>query len=169
MKNNKVRLMCVSGLFAALIFTVTAYLHIPSHTGYTHVGDGFVYLAACILPLPYAMAASALGALLADCLTGYAIWAPGSVIIKSLTVLCFSRKGRKLVNARNLLGLLPAWALCIGGYYAYEALITGNWVAPAAGIPGYSIQSLLSGAVFILLGLALDKLQMKERLGVEKL
>ena len=164
MKNDKIKLMCLSGLFAAIVYIFTAYFHIPSHTGYTHVGDGFIYLAACLLPAPYAAAVGAVGALLADCLTGYAMWAPGSVVIKTLTALCFTSKKGKIVCPRNLLALVPAWALCIGGYYLYEAMITGSFVAPLGGIPGYITQSILSSVVFIALGLALDKLNMKEHI-----
>ena len=162
MKNEKVKLMCLAGVFAAVVFVFTAYLHIPSHTGYTHVGDGFIYLAACLLPLPYAMFVGAGGALLADCLTGYAIWAPGSVIIKIIAVLFFSRKSKKIICWRNILALLPACAVCIGGYYLYEALITGNFAAPLAGIPGYITQSVLSSIFFIAVGLAMDKLNVKQ-------
>ena len=86
--------MCLAGIFTAVVFVFTAYLHIPSHTGYTHVGDGFIYLAASLLPLPYAVFVGAGGALLADCLTGFAIWAPGSVIIKTVAVLFFSGKSK---------------------------------------------------------------------------
>lgn len=154
--------MCLAGVFAAVVFVFTAYLHIPSHTGYTHIGDGVIYLAACLLPLPYAMFVGAGGALLADCLTGYAIWAPGSVIIKIIAVLFFSRKGKKIICWRNILALLPAWAVCIGGYYLYEALITGNFAAPLAGIPGYITQSVLSSIFFIAVGLAMDKLNVKQ-------
>lgn len=156
--------MCFSGIFTAIVFVFTAYLHIPSHTGYTHVGDAFIYLAACLLPLPYAMFVGAGGALLADCLTGFAIWAPGSVIIKTAAVLFFSRKSKKIISLRNILALIPAWALCIGGYYLYEALITGNFVAPAAGIPGYITQSALSTVLFIIAGVAMDKLDIKSKL-----
>lgn len=156
--------MCLAGIFTAVVFVFTAYLHIPSHTGYTHVGDGFIYLAASLLPLPYAVFVGAGGALLADCLTGFAIWAPGSVIIKTVAVLFFSGKSKKILSVRNLLALLPAWAVCIGGYYLYEALITGNFVAPAAGIPGYVTQSALSSVLFVAVGLALDKLKVKERM-----
>lgn len=169
MKKNKIRLMCLTGLLTAIVYIFTAYLHIPSHTGYTHVGDGFIYLAACILPLPYAAAVGALGALLADCLTGFAIWAPGSVIIKTAAVFCFSRRSKKIICIRNILGLIPAWAFCIGGYYLYESLITGNFAAPLAGIPGYVTQCALSSAVFIALGLALDKLNIKNKLGGNQL
>lgn len=164
MKDNKLKYMCLAGVFTAIVFVFTAYLHVPSHTGYTHVGDGFIYLAACLLPLPYAMFVGAAGALLADCLTGFAIWAPGSVVIKAVAVLFFVRKGSKIITVRNLLALIPASALCIGGYYLYEALITGNWVAPASGIPGYITQSVLSSALFVLVGLALDKLKVKQTL-----
>lgn len=154
--------MCLAGIFTAIVFVFTAYLHIPSHTGYTHVGDGFIYLAACLLPLPYAAFVGAAGALLADCLTGFAIWAPGSVIIKALAVLLFSRKGSRIITVRNLLALIPASALCIGGYYLYEALITGNWIAPVSGIPGYITQSVLSSILFMIVGFTLDKLKIKQ-------
>ena len=170
MKDQKIRLMCIAGIFTAIVFVFTAYLHIPSHTGYTHVGDGFIYLAACMLPLPYAMFVGAGGALLADCLTGYAIWAPGSIIIKSVAVLFFSRKSARIISIRNLLALIPAWAVCIGGYYLYEALITGNFVAPLSGIPGYITQSVLSSILFVVAGLAMDKFNAKNTLvgGIQK-
>ncbi len=168
MKNEKIEFICLTGVFTAGIFVFTAYFHIPSHTGYTHIGDGFIYLAACLLPLPYAIFAGVVGALLADCLTGFAIWAPGSVIIKAAAVLFFSRKGEKIVTLRNALTLLPASAVCIGGYYLYEALITGDFIASISGIPGYITQSVMSGILYIIFGLALDKLKIKQLYGGKK-
>ena len=156
--------MCLAGVFTAIVFVFTAYLHIPSHTGYTHVGDGFIYLAACMLPLPYGMFVGGAGALLADCITGYAIWAPGSVIIKTAAVVFFSRKSKKIISLHNILALLPAWVLCIGGYYLYEALLTGNFTVPLAGIPGYITQSALSTVLFVITGIAMDKLKIKSKL-----
>lgn len=163
MNNGKMKRMCLAGIFTAIVFVFTAYLHIPSHTGYTHVGDAFIYIAACLLPLPYGMFVGAGGALLADCLTGFALWAPGSVIIKTAAVLFFSRKCHKIICPRNILALIPAWVLCIGGYYLYEALITGNFAAPLAGIPGYITQCTLSTALFVVLGIAMDRLNIKEK------
>ena len=90
MKKNHIRLLCLSGIFSALVYVVTAYLQIPTYNGYVHCGDGFIFLAACILPMPYSILVGALGAMLADLLTGYAIWAPGSMIIKSLLALLFT-------------------------------------------------------------------------------
>ena len=160
-KNNKITLMCMTGVLASLVFVVTAYLHIPTNNGYIHVGDGLIYLAACLLPWPYAMAVGAGGALLADCLTGYAIWAPGSVVIKALTALLFSYKGKKIINLRNSLALLPAAVLCVGGYYLYEGLIYGDYVAALSGIPASVTQSAASSIVFVVAGLTIDKMNIK--------
>ena len=87
---SKIRLLTLTALFAALIFLLTAYLHIPSANGYTHIGDAFVYLAGALLPPGYAAAAGTIGAALADLMTGYAFWAPASILIKALTACLFS-------------------------------------------------------------------------------
>ncbi len=112
----------------------------------------------------YAAAAGAEGAGLSDLLSGYAIWLPATLIIKALTACCFTHKARTILCRRNYLALIPAFLLCIGGYYLYECAVMGNFIAPLAGIPGYLIQSVLSAAVYILLGKALDRAKLKQRL-----
>ncbi|MBR5540387.1 MAG: TIGR04002 family protein [Clostridia bacterium] len=164
MKNNKIAYMCISGVLTALVFVVTAYLHIPTNNGYIHVGDGLIYLSACLLPWPYAVVVGAGGALLADCLTGYAVWAPGSVVIKTLTVFLFSRKSQKIINLRNTMVLLPAAILCAGGYYLYESLLYGNFIAPLTGIPASVTQSAASAVVFVVVGIAIDRLNIKSKI-----
>lgn len=161
MKSNKIKLMCISGVFAALVFVVTAYLHIPTYNGYVHAGDGFIFLAACLLPMPYAIFVGAAGAMFADVFTGYAIWAPGSMIIKALVAMLFSCKGQKIMSRRNTWMLLPAAVVSTGGYYLYEALITGSFAAPLAGIPGSLIQAAVSSIVFAAAGHAMDKFHIK--------
>ena len=164
MRRNHIKLMCLSGIFSALVFVVTAYLHIPTYNGYVHCGDGFIFIAACLLPTPYAVAVGALGALLADVLTGFAIWAPGSMVIKGLLALLFTCKSKRIVTARNLMMLLPAALVSAGGYYLYEALITGSLLASLAGIPGSLVQAAASSIVFVAVGIALDKYNLKKRL-----
>lgn len=164
MKSKHTRLICIAGIFTALVFVVTAYLHIPTNNGYIHVGDGLIYLAACILPWQYAMAVGAGGALLADCLTGFAIWAPGSVVIKAVTALLFTNKGKKMMCLRNCLALIPAAVICAGGYYLYESLLYDNFVAPLAGILASITQSVTSSALFVTIGLTFDKLNYKSKL-----
>ncbi len=164
MKKSNLKLICTSGILTALVFVVTAYLHIPTNNGYIHVGDGLIYLAACLLPKSYALAVGASGALLADCLTGFAVWAPGSVVIKALTALLFSSKSNKIITLRNSLATIPAALFCAGGYYLYEALIYGNFVSPLAGIPASLTQSVASTVIFIIAGFSADRMKLKAKL-----
>ena len=160
----RLKRLCLSGLFAALIYVFTAFIRIPSHTGYTHVGDAFLFLAASLLPRSYAAAVGVTGAVLADCLTGFPVWAPASAIIKALSALSFTSRRERLLCLRNVLALIPAFALCIGGYYLYDALITGSLIAPLAGIPGYVTQCVLSGILYLVSAAALDSVHLKQKL-----
>ena len=61
--NKQLIYVVMAALFAAIITVVTAYvLRIPTGNGYIHLGDSFIFLAASLLPLPYAIAAAAVGA-----------------------------------------------------------------------------------------------------------
>jgi uncharacterized repeat protein (TIGR04002 family) len=171
---SKTKLLALSGLFAALIFVVTAYLHIPTGEGYTHAGDGLIYLAACLLPTPYAVGAAALGGALADGLTGFLIWAPATIIIKIVTALFFTNKSEKILTLRNILGIIPSLVVCVCGYSLYQGIVmTKNFsVATIAAAftqtPAYCIQVAASTILFVLCAVALDKMNFKKRFGLAK-
>ena len=164
MKKNHTKLICITGIFSALVFVITAYLHIPTYNGYVHCGDGIIFIAACMLPMPYSIIVGALGAMLADLLTGFAIWAPGSMIIKGLLALLFTCRSAKIVTKRNLFMLLPAALISAVGYYLYEALIMGNFIAPLAGIPASLIQAAASSIVYAAIGIAMDRYDLKKKM-----
>lgn len=164
MSSKKLKIMCITGVFAAVIFVFTAYLHFPMHMGYVHIGDGFIYIAACILPTPYAALAAVVGAALADSLTGFILWAPATIVIKAAAVFMFSSKTEKIICKRNLLALIPSVVFCIGGYYLYEAILVGNFIAPLSCVHTNIIQSALSIAVFIVCSAALDKMKLKQKI-----
>ncbi|MEG0664108.1 MAG: TIGR04002 family protein [Clostridia bacterium] len=153
--------LVLSALFAALIFTTTYMFKIPSPLGYVHLGDAFIYLAGAILPLPFAIASSTIGAALSDGLGGYFIYILPSVIIKAMTALCFTNKTIKIITKRNLLAIIPSFFLCVGGYYIFEVIIQQNFVSPLSSIIGNIGQVLISGLLFILIGLSLDKIKFK--------
>ena len=152
-----IQLICVTGLFAAMIYVLTAWLHIPTGAGYTHAGDGLIYLAASMLPTPYAMAAGAIGAGLADGLSGFVVWLPGTIVIKAITCV------------RNLLGIIPALVICVVCYSLYEGIFMAGGFSKSAIIsafgqtPAYCIQVLASSILYIVLGLAFDKAGLKKK------
>lgn len=159
--------LAAAALFAAMICVVTAYVfHVPIclNGRYIHFGDVFVFLAAAMLPRHYALAAAVVGSCLADLLTA-PVWIVPTLIVKILIVLPFSSKEEKLLTRRNLLAsLLSAPVSCVI-YYLAEALMFGNWLAPALDIPMGLIQYLGCPAAFILAALALDRAHIKRRVG----
>ena len=166
-KSVSTGLVVLTALFAALIFVVTAYLfHIPTPAtgGYIHLGDAFLYLAASILPAPYAIAAGGIGEALSDGLTGSAAFALPTLVIKSAMALCFTSAGTNVVTKRNVLACVAAGLICIGGYYLTEVFMLGSFVSPAAELPGNLIQAAASAAAYLALGRAFDRLKVKNSL-----
>lgn len=164
-KDSPLLKMVVTGVFAAMITIMTAYIcHIPygANGGYIHFGDSLIYLAACILPTPYAMIAAAIGGGLADLLTA-PMWAIPTIIIKMLISLPFTCKNSKIVNKRNVLCLIAAALISNVGYYIAEAVLFGNWIAPMASMPGSVIQATGSAITFLIIGVALDKVNFKSK------
>ncbi len=163
-KHSSLHVGVLTALFGALIFVVTAYvLHIPTPAtgGYIHLGDAFLYLAASVLPAPYAVAAAGIGEGLSDALTGSIAYAIPTFLIKSAMALCFSAAGEKFLTKRNAVACVPAGLICIGGYYLTEVLLLRSFAAPVAEIPGNAVQACASAAVYILLARALDRVKLK--------
>ena len=163
-KQNKLKYMVMAAVFAAMIYVMTAFLHVPTHQGYIHVGDGVIYLAAALLPAPYAAAAGAIGAGLSDYLSGYALWVVPTMLIKSSSALLFTGRKPTIITKRNILALFPAALLCAGGYYLTGALLYGSFITALADVPTNLVQSAASSALFVFLGLALDRMGFKKRI-----
>ena len=162
-QSDKIKKLVLTGLFSALIFVFTAYIHVPTGAGYTHAGDGLIYLSASILPMPYAIASGIIGGALADGLSGFPVWIPATIIIKAITAMFFSNKTDKIITKRNILGIIPSLIICIVGYSFYEGIVITKSLSTAAIIaaftqtPSYLIQIAASSVLYITVGLALDK------------
>ncbi len=154
-----------AAVFSAAIAATTAYvLHIPLPTGgYIHVGDALIYLAACLLPMPWAMAAGAVGGAVADLLTA-PMWAPATFAVKALICLPFYAKGDKLLRGRNLVAVVAAGLASPTLYGLVNVWFAQSWAAFAPQFLGTLIQSVGSGVVFVILAAACDKAGVKRRL-----
>ena len=166
----------------AMTAVLTCYIKIPTQSGYLHIGDSVIYIAACLLPTPLAMLCGALGGMFADLLGGYTLYALPSLIIKALLAIAFDSKGTKIVSKRNAAASVIASAITAAGYYLAEVLILAfsssaeacqfkaalfspvPWSAAFYTLPGNLIQAAASAAVFFIIGTALDKAKIKTRL-----
>ena len=147
----------MTALFAAMIYVVTSFVKIPTYQGYIHVGDGIMYLAAALLPLPYSIAAAAIGGGLADYLSGFAVWVVPTVLIKSAEAALFTSRESKILSRHNMIAVILSSVICMAGYYLAEGLIYGNFIAALASIPTNLIQAVGSAALFAFMGMSLDK------------
>ena len=162
---TKMNLLTTTALFAALICVTTAFIcHIPVgiNGGYIHIGDALIYLAATILPLPYALLSAAIGGVMADLLTA-PLWAPATLIIKMLLVLPFTRKKETFINVQNIIALFAGFVISLIGYSVAELILFGSFAAVLSSVIATLIQSLGSAVVFLILGSSLDKMNFKKR------
>lgn len=168
MKRN----MILVGVLAAMVCVATTFLHIPIvGGGYVHLGDTVIYLAAALLPTPYAVAAAAVGAGLADLLVA-PVWAPFTVVIKAVMALAFTARKERLLCRRNAWAPLIAGVVGVVGYYIAEVIIlriSGGTlaavsVAALAAVPFNALQEAAGGVAFVVLAAALDRLDIKKRL-----
>ena len=166
-QNKKLHQLVTAAIFAAAVTVTTAYvLHIPLPTGgYIHVGDALIYLCACLLPAPWAMAAGAVGAATADLLTA-PMWALPTLIIKAIICLPFTSKQEKIICPRNVIAIVISGLLSPALYGVVNILFTGSTAAFIPQFLGTMVQSIGSGVVFLVLAFAVDRLNLRERLNL---
>ena len=165
MTGDKTTKMTLTAVFAALIFLFTFLVKLPVASGYIHLGDTLIYLFATIVGFPWALLAGAIGEGLADLAGGFAIYAPATVLIKALVAvpfLFFTKKSNHILNLWTGLMTIPAGLITVGGYFLADLVIDKAYAM--VDIPGNVVQALGSAVLFLVLGFAFDKMNLKEQL-----
>lgn len=162
-QQSKTQLLTISALFSALVCITTAYIfHIPfgANGGYIHLGDALIYLAATLLPTPYAILAAGIGGAMADLLTA-PLWAPATFVIKMLIALPFTNKGSKIICTRNIVAIFAASTISCLGYAIAEMIIYGSEAMIFVSLIGNLTQAFGSGIIFVFIALTLDNMRFK--------
>ena len=169
---KKVYQLVLASLFAALTYVMTMVVQVPSPMqGYVNLGDCAVLLSAWLLGPLYGGAAAGIGSMLADLLSGYAHYAPGTFAIKLAmavaAALIFralqSRASHNLLLSQAVSGVV-AEIIMVVGYFGYAGLLLGKGIGAAASIPGNLVQAAMGLAIGLILftvlkrSKALDKL-----------
>lgn len=165
MKRKYLIKVVMAALFAALVTALTFFPKIPiPGGGYVHLGDTMIYLAASFLPLPFAMAAAAIGGGLADVFSGYAAYAPFTIIVKALLTIAFTYKNEKILAKRNYFAPLLGLIITPGIYFFADALLAHSFAAAVPGIIWNIAQAAASLIVYYIVGTAFDKMGLKKKL-----
>ena len=156
MKNYSQKLTTCA-IFSAIICIVTTFVAIPAPSiGNINLGDVFILCSAWLLG-PYGAIASGIGACLADLLSGFAIYAPATLVIKftmaMLAHYIYSTLSNrfKFSSLSLLISAICAEAVMIIGYFLYEWLIYGLSLASSS-IAFNSIQGTACTTIGIITG-----------------
>ena len=141
-------LVCVS----TLIITVT----LPGG-GYFNLGDCFVITSGVVLGPLFGFLAAAIGSGLADIISGYALYAPATFIIKGLMALVVGficLKNNKMLKV--FFSGVVAEIIMIAGYFLYELMLNGFSLA-ILGVAGNALQGVVGVITSFVLVLLLTK------------
>ena len=144
----KTKKLVTAALMAALCCVATLLITIPSPLkGYLNLGDSLVLLSAWILSPAYGFLAAGLGSALADLISGYAIYAPATFLIKGLMAV-IAHKGFQLLRKRfsplpsRILSGAAAEVTMVLGYFVFEGFLYG-FLPSAVNIPANSVQAVV--------------------------
>lgn len=162
MKDNTTKKIVFAALLAALACVATMIIKIPTPLGgYIHAGDAVVVLAGFLLGPVWGALAAGLGSALADVISGYVVYAPGTFVIKAVVALLAGWIiGTKLIKnefAKALVAGIIGGIVMVGGYMLYEAVFMGFGVGAAANIPMNCIQGAFGAVAGAALYIALSK------------
>ena len=147
MTDSKIRKLVLSALMAALCTVMTMVIQVPSPMqGYVNLGDCAVLISAWMLGPLYGGAAAGIGSALADLLSGYAHYVPGTFAIKflmaaaaALILRAMTKKTPSAMLAGQVAGGVAAEVIMVLGYFAYASLWLGracsDWWPPRWSTP----------------------------------
>ena len=157
----------MGAMMASLVCLATVVFKIPTPIGgYANLGDCLVLFSAFILSPFAAFLSSAVGSALADVISGYALYAPATFLIKGAMALvalkaAFLFKKRFNHIVAHLLGGIIAELVMVAGYFVFEGAIYGFGSA-ALNIPANAVQGVVGIAFALLLYRAFPKISKRK-------
>ena len=165
-RNDPIQKVVIGGLLAAVVFVATCLSFPNGAGGYTHLGDAMIVLTVMFVGGKRGALSAGLGAMLADLILGYAMWAPISLVSKAVMALIigailkseiFGLHGR----ARWFIAVLGGVIVETVFYSAAGFCLEGGVGGAIAEAGGMAIQGGLAIAVGFILSEALQKSPLK--------
>jgi len=153
--------LALISIMTALV-CVSTYLFripIPLTEGYFNVGEAIIYISAIVFGPIIGGVAGGVGAALADVIGGYAIYAPGTLIIKFcegfiIGYILFTIRLKEWKYWKEYFIIISAVIIgglvMVSGYWTYEAYVLGfGPIVPLAEVPVNLIQVLVGALIAI--------------------
>lgn len=155
--NNHVHLVTLTGILTALTTVSTIVIQIPTPTkGYVNLGDTIVNISSWILGGLYGGIAGGIGSALADIITGYAIYAPATFIIKFLMgFVCFKTfnicKNRFNSLTSRIISAIVSEMIMITGYDIFTGLMYNSIHSAIFATPEFLIQGIMGASFSVII------------------
>lgn len=109
--------LTLTGLMTAAVTvaTMAIMIPVPNTGGYIHAGDSMVFLSVLILGWRYGAFAAGVGSALADVLSGYMLWAPSTLVIKTLMAVLMGLAIEKAMKSKRNTVIL-------------SVVVAGSWI-----------------------------------------
>ena len=173
-KQTSVRFLCLTAVMAALVCVATMVIQIPIPLGYANLGGAFIMLAAVFLGKRSGLWAGGIGSAMADLLSGFAMWAIPTFIIKSGTGWIVGHIAYGKDNTCTVCSIRTAVAAIVGmvwtvvGYTVFGAILYGGLAEGLASAPGLAVEGVLNFAVFYGVGVLLEKANIRPLLMADR-
>lgn len=154
-QKEKIQFLAITGMSIALTYVFTAFVNvrlpIAANGGLIHLGNVPLFLMAMLFGRKTGMLAGGIGMGLFDLLSGWTAWAPFTFVIVGIMGYVVGTVSEKHTEyAWKIVSLVLALIIKIVGYYIAEGIIYGNWIAPAASIPGNVVQIAVAAVVVLI-------------------
>ena len=153
---SRVRELTLTSILIAAVFVATYInIYIPilmGQGGLVHLGTLVMFVIAIKYGKTYGALAGGVGMALFDVLSIWAIWAPGTLVVRLIAGyvmgrVAFTKEGQGVSMQKNVLALLSGGAIIVFGYWVFEGLFLGVGFIPALGsIPGNILQIVIASA-----------------------
>lgn len=153
-EKQKLLFITRTAILTALVFVFTVFVNIKwpfGQGGLIHLGNVPLLIGAIILGRKSGAIAGGVGMAIFDLMSGWASWAPFTLIIVAAmgyAVGTITEKKRTLPWYG--IACIVALGIKIVGYYFAELILYGNPVAPLASIPGNIIQVGVASVIVLI-------------------
>lgn len=168
MEKNTTKSLCIKALLIALVAVCTMIIQIPvsATQGYIHLGDSIILLTSVFFGWKYGMIAGGVGSAMADVLSGYAHWAPFTLIIKGIMGLIigkiahFDGDNTPFFTVRNIIASIAGVIWMIFGYFIGGAILKSSFAISLLSVPENIVQGVGGMVIYFVIGYAFKKIKL---------
>jgi uncharacterized membrane protein len=139
------------------VATILIQIPIPQTKGYINIGDTMIFVTALTFGTVAGGFSGGVGSALADVLSGYAYYAPITLIVKGVEGLLAGLIANRKNVARDVIAVAIGGSEMILGYFLAEFYILSVRWGALAEVPGNIFQIVAGGIVGIPVALVLRK------------